>query len=96
MRILGFLVMAALGYASVFLILALGLQTEILETLPADAYLPMFRTLYFGGGLIACILATGIGIMAFFCEGIPGRLLFWLPFYGPAVYCLAILAAYYS
>mgnify|MGYP003387376387 CR=1 FL=1 len=90
MRILTFIAMAALGYASVFLVLIAGMQFGIVATLQ-DSEIHTFNTAYFGGGLMACMVLTGIGIMNFFCAGVLSRILLLLPFIGTMLYSIGVL-----
>jgi hypothetical protein len=91
MRILAFIAIAALGYASVFLVLVVGLQFDLVATLK-DNQIPDFNTIYFGGGLMTCLVLTAIGIMNFFCKGMLSRILFGLPLVGTALYSIGTLA----
>jgi hypothetical protein len=91
MRILAFIAIAALGYASVFLVLIVGLQLDLVAALK-DNQIPDFNMIYFGGGLMTCLVLTGLGIMNFFCEGILSRILFALPLVGTTLYSIGTLA----
>lgn len=88
-RILGLIGTAALGYASVFIVYAIGLT--LMVTLPADQYLHAFKVLFFGGGLICVLVGAGLGVMRFFTGGLWRTVFTWLPVLLPAVYCCVVM-----
>lgn len=94
-HILKFLVLAALGYGSVFLIMSGALQLGLIESLPADEHLNNFRLAYFGGGLFACIVGSLLGITSFFTKGRASTIFLLLPFLVPALYSTVVLT-YFS
>ena len=92
-RILVFIGLAILGYASVFGIIMLRLQ--LTGTLLDDAHLASFKMLYLGGGPMACILGTGLGVISFFTQGRVSQFFLLLPALVPAIYC-AITMVYFT
>ena len=92
-RILVFIGLALLGYASIFGIIMLRLQ--LTGTLPDDAHLASFTTLYLGGGPIACIIGTGLGVISFFTLGRVSQFFLLLPVAVPAIYC-AVTMLYFT
>lgn len=92
---LKFVLSAALGYASVFLVMAIALQTGVIDALPADQYLYDFKMAYFGGGLMSAILGTGLGVISFFTNGRMRTALLLLPLLMPLLYSLIVLG-YFS
>lgn len=91
MHIFKLIALAALGYASVFLVMYLALEFGIISALPADEYLYSFRLAYFGGGMMAAIVGTAMGIVSLFTSGRLSRVLFWLPLLVPALYSIGVL-----
>ena len=92
--ILRFLVLAAIGYAGVYAVFVGWLY--VFDKLPDDAHLGAFKTSYFGGGLMACILGTGLGTISFFTEGRARRMFLLMPAVLPLAYCVGILIFFKS
>lgn len=88
-RALGFIGMALLGWAGIFLVYTAGLI--IVGHLPADEHLYEFRTMFFGYGAMACILGTLLGIPSFFKQGGTRLLFLLLPCVVPVLYCTGVM-----
>lgn len=91
LRVFGFVAMAVLGYASIFMVLILGMHLGVTASLPDD-HLGTFSFGFFGGSVWACILGTLLGLGTFFIGGRAARALFFLPLVLPLVYALCALA----
>jgi hypothetical protein len=94
-HILKFLISAALGYGSIFLIVAGALQLGIIDSLPADEHLNNFRLAYMGGGLFVSIAGTLLGVSSFFMKGRSSTLFLLMPLLAPALYSIVVLT-YFS
>lgn len=95
LHIFKLIALAAMGYASVFLVMFVALQFGIIAALPADEYLYNFRLAYFGGGMMAALAGTGLGVLSLFTRGRLSAWLLWLPLLVPALYSMAVLT-YFS
>lgn len=89
MRIFRFIALVILGYAGIFIVYVIALN--LADHLPDDAHLYNFRLAYFGGGLMALILGTALGVVSFFTTGRIGRIFLFLPCLTPIVYSAAIM-----
>ena len=95
LQILKLIALAALGYASVFLVMFLSLEFGIISALPADQYLYSFRLAYFGGGMMAVLAGIGFGIVSLFTQGRLSLVLMLLPLLVPLLYSIGVLT-YFS
>lgn len=95
LHIFKLIALAALGYASIFLVIYLALETGMISSLPADEYLYSFRLTYFGGGMMAVITGISLGAISLFTQGRLATLLLFLPFLVPALFSISVLA-YFS
>lgn len=93
-RIFGFVALAVLGYASIFMVFILGLQIGVIASLP-DEHIGAFNFGFFGGSAWACILGTLLGLGTFFISNErAARILFFMPLAVPMIYALAALIHY--
>lgn len=96
LQVFKLIALAALGYASVFLVLYLALEFGVIDALPADEYLYSFRLTYFGGGMMAALTGIGLGIMSFFTKGRISTIFLLLPLLVPALYSIGVLTYFSS
>ncbi len=95
LHIFGFLMMVLLGFFSAHIVVLGALQFNLIEHLPPDDRLGMFRLAYFGGAGWACIVGTLIGIACFFSKGKIRKWLMMAPALVPAAYSVLALV-YFS
>lgn len=96
LHIFKLIALAALGYASVFLVMFLALELSVIDKLPADEYLYSFRLAYFGGGMMAAIAGIGLGVISFFTKGRTSMVFLFLPLLVPALYSIGVLTYFSS
>lgn len=96
LHIFKLIALAALGYASIFLVIYIALQFGIIHALPADEYLYNFRLAYFGGGMMAAITGISLGAISLFTRGRLSTFLLFLPLLIPALYSIGVLTYFSS
>ncbi len=88
-RTLGFIGMALLGWAGIFIVYAIGLI--LAGHLPPDAQLYSFKISYFGYGAMACLAGIVLGLPSFFTQGRLRLFFLLLPCVLPVLYCAAVM-----
>lgn len=89
MRVLIFIALAILGYASIFAVFFISLM--MLDKLPDDEHLQAFKLSYCGGGVMVSIAATALGLISFFTQGRAQRFFLFLPLLAPLLYSIAVM-----
>jgi len=89
MRTLGFIGIALLGWAGIFVVYAAGLI--IVGHLPVDARLYDFKIAFFGYGALAWMVGMILGLPSFFKQGRTRLLFLVLPLVLPVFYCTGVM-----